>query len=253
MIPLMNWRGLLTWSLLTHKEDVVSEKAFEFQTAVMIVQTDRNHEVILAVEEAQDILAMVNRERLDEDGVHEYRAIAATLTGVVNDFRENYPAARGRANAQIANLKQLNSMRQVFQLALIPVAGYLLFKAWHLCLMLILVGGIARHFAMSYLTAESQKAAELAQEPVRRSLLSIGHPEDGTRAASGLCARADALYLASLQQDMLAMERLQRRSMKEAALEHKMLEELAQSVSGSTRDGRGGGARWRHDRRKPRR
>ncbi|MFT0848416.1 hypothetical protein VR010_11775 [Actinomycetaceae bacterium L2_0104] len=195
----------------------MSEKVNEFQAAVTLTQTDRHYEVILAVEEANDILAMINRERLNEREMREYRAIKRDLTSVLLEFQSTYPSAHARASARTQMLNHLNHLRRILQVLLLGVAIFVLFESWQEGLALLLCVATLRVVSMEYLLSQCRAAVRLGTAPVERILTAVGHPEDGARAASGLCARADELYLATLDHTMLAMERRQRQSMREEA------------------------------------
>lgn len=197
----------------------MSQKSAEFKRAITLATSDRTDEVTSAAAQAQAILRGIKQEGLDAAGVSEGQAIQNHIHSVVQQFQatwqQQYPQAAARAKA----LKTANLVRWLAFIVLLIVAVVLLFKAWPVAIVLAIIAFVGNPIAASVIRKKAQKLARDSAGPRSQALSIIGYPLQGSEQATGLCARADTLFLHSLDPNALTIEQ-QRRQMEAMQAQH---------------------------------
>lgn len=193
------------------------KKNAEFKAAIGHAQTDREPEVLAAANQANALVRGMNSGSLDAGRAAELNAVQQELTNTVQGFQSHYAGVRTKVTTKAKSLKQFNVIRKIAEIVLLLVAFIVLFSKWQVALLLVVVVLVARPILKKVLTGQAQSLAREAGAPVFQALTVIGQPEGGLHEASGLCARADALYLSTLDQTALMLEQQRRQSARQMA------------------------------------
>ncbi len=193
------------------------KKNAEFKSALELAQTDREPEVLAAANQANALFQSINSGALDAGRAAELNSVQQELASTVQGFQSHYAGVRAQVTAKAKSLKQFDLIRKIAEIVLLLVAFIVLFKKWQVALLFVVVVLVARPILKKVLTGQAQSLAGEAGSPAFQALSVIGQPEGGLHEATGLCARADALYLSTLDQTALMLEQQRRQSARQMA------------------------------------
>jgi hypothetical protein len=203
----------------------MSQKNDEIKRALDLATTDRSGEVSAAAGQVQGILRSIQQPSLDAGQRGEFDAITRDLDATVSGFQSAYGQQAPSIAAQAKQLKTANTIRFIAFIVLLFIGIIVLFNNWLVGLILILVALIGSPIAKKVFAGKAQALARSAYHPVGQALNVIGSPVHGTHEATGLAARADRLFLSTLDQNGLLIEQ-QKRQM--AAMTEQHEEQMAQ-------------------------
>lgn len=193
------------------------QKTNTFAVALEAAQVSREAEVVAAANQAHGFIQSIDRAKLNPQDQQDLDSLGQSLNTLVQGFQQSDAVRRTDAAERIAVVKKLK-LFSTLSLVAAPIVGFiLLFLVWPLGLILIIGGIIAGIVLKNRATKQAEQLAQEARGMAESALTQIGRPDTEVSPATGLCARADTLFLSTLDQTALMIENQRRATNRQMA------------------------------------
>jgi len=192
----------------------MAEKCDPFTAAIDIAQQAKRQPVRTAYNDAKQLLKLIPASRLDAAGQLESRYISRQLVGTIREFENSYALQVKTTNNEIEKLEEFSRGWTIAQITAVIMAFPLLASAWYISVALVIAAVCARMVVGAKVLARARQIAQDSWIPTHEATAILGQAETAHGGSTGLYQRAENLYLGTLDESELAIEK----SSREAAL-----------------------------------
>lgn len=199
-------------------------KKQSFKSDLSLAMSDQRERVIAAYNYVLAPLNRIDRSRLNGPSLAEYEAIGNELQGSLVAFDTQNPALLASVGEQVKQVKNLNAIRVAAFWALLVISLILLFVKFWVGIVLLVVAIVANIVVARIIFGRAKNAAHASQVLAQQAVAVLGTPETLESGATGLVARADNLFLVTLNDSERMMEQQRRQMEKQTAIQQRQHE-----------------------------